>query len=40
MSEASINQVIKRVGYGGRLTGHGLRHTMSTILHESGYESA
>ncbi len=40
MSEASINQVIKGVGYGGRLTGHGFRHTMSTILHESGYESA
>lgn len=40
MSEASINQVIKRVGYDGRLTGHGFRHTMSTILHERGYESA
>lgn len=40
MSEASINQVIKRVGYGGRLTGHGFRHTMSTVLHEKGYESA
>jgi integrase len=24
MSEASINQVIKRVGYGGKVTGHGL----------------
>jgi integrase len=34
MSEASINQVIKRVGYDGRATGHGFRHTMSTILHE------
>lgn len=40
MSEASINQVFKRVGYGGRLTGHGFRHTMSTVLHEKGYESA
>lgn len=38
MSEASSNQLIKRIGYGGRLTGHGFRHTMSTILHEKGYE--
>lgn len=34
MSEASINQVIKRIGYGGKLTGHGFRHSLSTILHE------
>lgn len=40
MSEASVNQVIKRLGYEGRLTGHGFRHTMSTILHEQGYNSA
>lgn len=40
MSEASINQVIKRIGYGGKLTGHGFRHTMSTILHEQGYNTA
>ena len=40
MSEASINQLIKRIGYGGRLTGHGFRHTMSTILHEVGFQSA
>ncbi|KMJ04038.1 tyrosine-type recombinase/integrase [Serratia marcescens] len=40
MSEASINQVIKRIGYGGRVTGHGFRHSLSTILHEQGYESA
>lgn len=40
MSEASINQVIKRIGYHGRATGHGFRHTMSTILHEQGYNSA
>lgn len=39
ISEASINQVIKRIGYGGRLTGHGFRHMMSTILHESGFDS-
>lgn len=40
MSEASINKVIKMLGYHGRLTGHGFRHTMSTILHEHGFERA
>ncbi len=39
MSEASINQVIKRIGYGGKLTDHGFRHSLSTILHEKGYDS-
>ncbi|HEM7398594.1 tyrosine-type recombinase/integrase [Citrobacter farmeri] len=39
MSEASINQVIKRIGYAGRVTGHGFRHSMSTILHEQGYDT-
>ena len=40
MSEASINQMIKRIGYDGKATGHGFRHTMSTILHEQGYNTA
>ncbi|EAO0855815.1 tyrosine-type recombinase/integrase [Salmonella enterica] len=40
MSEASINQVFKRIGYTGKVTGHGFRHTMSTILHEQGYNTA
>ena len=40
MSEASINQVIKRIGYDGKATGHGFRHTMSTILHDQGYNTA
>lgn len=40
MSEASINQVIKRIGYSGRVTGHGFRHTLSTILHEKGFSTA
>ena len=40
MSEASINQVFKRIGYTGKLTGHGFRHTMSTILHEEGFNTA
>lgn len=40
MSEATINKVIKMIGYHGRLTGHGFRHMMSTILHEKGFDSA
>jgi integrase len=32
--------VIELLGYKGRLTGHGFRHTMSTILHEQGFNSA
>ncbi|MFL1551011.1 tyrosine-type recombinase/integrase [Pseudomonas sp. D47] len=39
MSEAAINQLLKRSGYDGRATGHGFRHTMSTTLHERGYSS-
>lgn len=39
MSEASINQTIKRLGYDGKLTGHGFRHMMSTLLHEKGFDS-
>ena len=39
MSEASINMVIKRIGYDGKATGHGFRHTMSTILHEQGFNT-
>ncbi|HCR4028734.1 TPA: tyrosine-type recombinase/integrase [Morganella morganii] len=40
ISKESINQVIELLGYKGRLTGHGFRHTMSTILHEKGYNSS
>lgn len=40
ISKESINQVIELLGYQGRLTGHGFRHTMSTILHEQGFNSA
>ena len=40
MSEASINRVFKRIGYTGRVTGNGFRHTMSTILHEEGFNTA
>ncbi len=40
MSEASINQVLKRIGYHRKATGHGFRHTMSTILLEQVYKTA
>lgn len=40
MSEASVNQLIKRIGYAGKLTGHGFRHTLSTIPHENGFNTA
>ncbi|WP_455425694.1 tyrosine-type recombinase/integrase [Dryocola sp. LX212] len=40
MSEAAINMVLKRIGYDKKATGHGFRHTMSTILHEKGFNSA
>lgn len=37
MSENTVNFALKRMGHGGRLTGHGLRATMSTALNEIGY---
>ncbi|MEI9688543.1 tyrosine-type recombinase/integrase [Kosakonia cowanii] len=40
ISKESVSQVIELLGYKGRITGHGFRHTMSTILHEYGFESA
>ncbi|EKA2981804.1 TPA: tyrosine-type recombinase/integrase, partial [Escherichia coli] len=40
ISKESVNQVIESLGYKGRTTGHGFRHTLSTILHEMGFESA
>lgn len=39
MSEATINQLIKRLGYGGKLTDHGFRHMMSTTLHDADFNS-
>jgi integrase len=37
MSENTVNFSIKRLGYDGRLTGHGIRATLSTALNELGY---
>jgi len=40
INKKSVNQVIALLGYKGRATGHGFRHTLSTILHEQGFDSA
>ncbi|MBD2812262.1 tyrosine-type recombinase/integrase [Xenorhabdus sp. Vera] len=39
ISERAIKEIILHMGYAGRATGHGFRHTMSTILHEQNYPS-
>lgn len=36
MSENTLNVAIKRIGLGGKLTGHGVRGTISTALYEFG----
>lgn len=38
ISENTICGVYARVGYKGRLVGHGTRHTASTLLREHGFE--
>ncbi|VFR36341.1 Integrase [plant metagenome] len=37
ISENTINHALKRMGYEGMLTGHGIRATISTALNELGY---
>ncbi|MGQ5290710.1 tyrosine-type recombinase/integrase [Pectobacterium actinidiae] len=37
ISENTLNGALKRMGYGARLTGHGIRATISTALNELGY---
>ena len=37
ISDMAILQVIKRMGYQGKMTGHGFRHLASTTLNEMGY---
>ncbi|MCM2446285.1 tyrosine-type recombinase/integrase [Rahnella sp. CG8] len=37
ISENTLNAALKRMGYKDRLTGHGIRGTISTALHEIGY---
>lgn len=40
MSPGLVGNLIHRCGYGKEATGHGFRHTMSTVLHEQGYNTA
>jgi len=37
MSNNTILKGLERMGYKGRMTGHGFRGIASTILHEQGY---
>ena len=37
MSENTINQMITRMGYRGRIVGHGFRSLFSTVLNENGF---
>ena len=37
ISENTLNAALKRMGYEGLLTGHGIRATLSTALNEIGY---
>ena len=39
ISENTINKTLKLAGYGGRHTGHGFRHLLSTELNSRGYNS-
>lgn len=39
MTKGALLTIINRIGYGGKVTPHGFRHTMSTILHEKGFNT-
>ncbi len=39
ISENTLNGALKRMGYKGQLTGHGIRATISTALNEIGYNT-
>src|SRR5690606_41360328 len=38
ISDASINKCFALIGYKGRMTGHGSRHTCETLLSEFGWD--
>lgn len=40
MSNGTILGALKRMGYTGKMTGHGYRGVASTILHEAGFDDA
>lgn len=37
MSYMALTVLVRRIGYAVRVIRHGFRHTMSTILHEEGF---
>ena len=39
ISNGTVNCALKRMGYEGRLTGHGIRASISTALNEMGYNA-
>ena len=39
LSNNAILQLLKRMGYAGKMTGHGFRHLASTSLNEMGYNT-
>ena len=38
LSENTLNQALKRLGYGDEITSHGFRHTASTIMYENQHK--
>lgn len=40
MSNGAILMALRRMGYAGKMTGHGFRGVASTVLHEHGFEHA
>ena len=40
MSNNTILKPLERMGYKGRMTGHGFRGVASTLLHEMGFDHA
>ena len=40
MSNNTILKALDRMGYKGRMTGHGFRGVASTLLHEMGFDHA
>lgn len=40
MSNGTILGALKRMGYAGRMTGHGFRGGASTLLHEHSFDHA
>lgn len=39
ISENTLNEAVRRLGYEGRLTGHSIRRRSSTALNELGYSA-